>query len=85
MNTYNNSDQLPIREEVTDEVPFRVCSIQMEDLKRCADQVFSFMLRRNILLNIEDSHRVSTFLCTASVYELLTKNGAYDPNEKVSS
>lgn len=85
MNTYNNNnDQLPIREEMAEGIPFRVCFIQMEDFKRCADKVFSYMMEEDILLNIQEPDGVSTFLCTAAIYEWLKENNVLDQNEKVS-
>ena len=45
----NHNDQLPIREEMAEGIPFRVCFIQMEDFKRCANKVFSYMMEEDIL------------------------------------
>lgn len=80
----NHNDQLPIREEMAEGIPFRVCFIQMEDFKRCADKVFSYMMEEDILLNIQEPDGVSTFLCTAAIYEWLKENNVLDQNEKVS-
>ena len=81
----NHIDPLPIREETTEGIPFRVGFITMEDFKLCAEQVFPYLIEENVLLDIQDPHGVSTFLCSASIYEWLKANGALEQYGKVSS
>lgn len=73
MNTTNNTDLLPIREEMLEGTTIRVSNIQMKDFKLYAYNASRYVLAGNVLV-ILDSSGNKVVLYTAATYERLKQH-----------
>ena len=73
MNTANNTDLLPLREEMLEGTPIRIGYIQMKDFKLYAYNASRYVLSGNVLV-ILDSSGKKTFLYSAVTYERLKQH-----------
>ena len=73
MNTTNNTDLLPIREEMLEGTTIRVSNIQMKDFRLCAYNASRYVLSGNVLV-ILDSSGNKVVLYTAATYERLKQH-----------
>jgi len=73
MNTANNTDLFPLREEMLEGTPIHVGYIQMKDFKHCAYNASRYVLAGNVLVVLDSSER-KTALYTAATFERLKEH-----------
>ena len=73
MNTANNTDLLPLREEMLEGTPIRIGYIQMKDFKLYAYNASRYVLAGNVLV-VLDSNGKKTALYTAATFERLKEH-----------
>ena len=73
MNTANNTDLLPLREEMLEGTPIRIGYIQVKDFKLYAYNASRYVLAGNVLV-VLDSNGKKTALYTAATFERLKEH-----------